>query len=173
MDRTGWILGLVVASLLAGCASQTIQSEELYQDEPNFRISEDIKIDDTAKNRQVLDVVARYREAMVQKDFGTLRNLVADSYYDNSGTTDTTEDDYGADRLPKIYEHIAQYGEDISYEMTIQDIRFDRGRAFVRYQYRFAYRSTVGKKPTWDAAEDVNELELIEQEGRWRIASGL
>jgi ketosteroid isomerase-like protein len=173
MTSARWLACSLAVTLFAGCASQSIKSEELYKNDPGFQISKDVEIDDTAKNRQVLDVVARYRKALVQKDFGALKRLVADDYYTNSGTTDTTEDDYGAERLPKIYEHIAKYGQDITYNITIQNLNFERNRAFVRYEFEFSYRSTVGDKPTWDAAQDVNEVELIQKDDGWRIISGL
>lgn len=173
MTTARWFACTLALIAFAGCASQSIKGEELYEDDSGFRIGDNVQIDDTARNRQVLDIVARYRQALVQKDFGSLRRLVADDYYDNSGTTDTTEDDYGAERLPEIYEHIAKYGKDITYDITIRDLRFDRAKAFVRYEYQFSYRSTVGEKPSWDAAEDVNEIELIQKEDGWRIVSGL
>jgi len=170
-----WVIVLVSASVLSSgaCASQTIRDEELYDEQKGFRIADEAEISDNEKNRKVLNVVARYQRALTNKDFGTLRSLIAADYYDNSGTTDTTEDDYGADRLPEIYELMAQHAEEIKYDITIQRVHYERRRALVEYEYEYSYKFEVDDKPSWDAGFDVNQLELVSADGGWKIVSGL
>lgn len=165
----GWLLVLSAG----GCASQTIKKQGLYEDQSGFRVAEDAEIPDNTKNREVLNVVAQYQRAMTNKDFGTLKRLVAEEYYENSGTTDTTEDDYGSEKLPKVYELMANHAEEIKYDITVKRVRFRRDRALVEYEYEYSYKFSVDDKPNWDAGVDVNQLELVSEDGSWKIVSGL
>lgn len=164
---------LVAVFLAGGCASQVIKNNEIYEDQKGFRIAEDAEIPDNTKNRKVLDVVAAYQRAVATKDFGTLKRLVSEDYYENAGTTNTTEDDYGNKRLPEIFELMANHAEEINYTVVIKRIQYQRDRALVDYEYKYAYKYEVGEKPTWDAGVEVNRLELVPADGRWRITSGL
>lgn len=171
----GGALALVVLFSVVGigCASQTIRGDELYKDDPNFRIDEEAKIEDTTRNRKVLDVVAQYRKAVTTKDFGTLKRLVSEEYYDNGGTTDTTEDDYGFERLEEVWELMANHAEEIKYTITIKDVSYQHSRAQISYEYRFAYKYKLEDKPTWDAGVEVNQIQMVKKDDRWRIISGL
>jgi hypothetical protein len=165
---------MLLALFLVGCASQTIKNDELYQDRPGFRLSEEAEIRDNTKNRQVLDVVAQYQNAVTNKDFAALKRIVSEDYYSNSGTTDTTEDDYGNEQLGDTFEMMANYADEIRYKVKVQSISYKNDRAMVEYEYEYAYKFQVGDKPSWDAGVDMNELELVpEDDGDWKIASGL
>jgi len=170
-----WIIGLGWLLVLSGggCASATINKQELYEDQQGFRVAEDAEIQDSKKNREVLNVVAQYQRAMTDKDFGTLKRLVADKYYENAGTTDTTEDDYGTEELPGVYELMANHAEAIKYDITVKRLRHQRDRALVEYEFEYSYKFEVDEKPNWDAGVDVNQLELVSENGRWKIVSGL
>jgi hypothetical protein len=169
---TGMLLGLV-AVLSVGCAGNHIRADDIYADDPGFQIDEDAEIVDTTEHRQVLDVLAHYRRAVITKNFGALKRLVAPDYYENAGTTDTTSDDYGADDLPEVFELMAQGAEEIKYNVLVQSVEVRKDRAVVEYQFDYAFQYKVGEEEAWDAGVDVNRLELIQQDGRWRIIAGL
>lgn len=178
MDRkkfTGHALVLGWAMLLlgVGCADHLIQGEELYDKDPGFRIGEEAQIEDNTQNRKVLDVLAQYRKAVVAKDFGTLKRLVSEDYYDNGGTTDTTEDDYGWEKLSEVFELMANHAEEIKYKVVVKDLKYENERAMVTYEYEYAYKYDLGPKPSWDAGVEVNQVEMIKHKDRWRITSGL
>jgi hypothetical protein len=166
---------LLAAHLLvaSGCVSQYIQSEELYADERGFRIDEDARIPDTTENRKILDVLAKYREALIQKDVGTIRRLVSEDYYDNAGSTDTTRDDYGHDELPQTYEMVAQHAKNIQYNVTVKELEVEDNRARLTYEYNYAYQIEMGDQSEWDAGLEVDRLELVRQGDSWKIAAGL
>lgn len=173
-SRAIGISTMLLALFLVGCASQTIKNDELYKDRPGFRLAKDAEIRDNTKNRQVLDVVAQYQNAVTNKDFAALKRIVSEDYYSNSGTTDTTEDDYGREQLGDTYEMMANYAEEIRYKVKVQSISYENNRALVEYEYEYAYKYQVGDKPSWDAGADMNELELVaDKDGGWKIASGL
>ena len=167
-----FVVGLTAFSGVA-CGGEYIRSEELYAEDPGFEIDKEAEIPDTTANRQVLDVLAHYRQAVVKKDFGTLKRLISEYYYSNATTTDTTTDDYGAETLTEIFEMIAQRADEIRYDVLVKDVDVQKDRAFVDYQLTYAYKYEVGDKITWDADVDVNRLELIQENGKWRIVGGL
>lgn len=163
----------VVAAGTTGCGDQFIRADELYQNDPGFNISEDAEIPDTTRSRQALDVLAQYRQAVVQKDFGALNRLIAEDYYDNAGTTDTTQDDYDAERLSQVFEMMAQHTESITYKVLVKNVELEKDRAFVDYEYEYAYQYKFGDDVKWDAGVEVNRLELTERGDGWKIVSGL
>lgn len=164
---------VAVGFVSTACGDAYVQDDDLYADDPGFRIAEDAEIRDTTANREVLDILAQYRQAVVKKDFGALKRLVAAGYYDNAGTTDTTEDDYDAQELSTLYEMMARHAQSIKYNVLVKDLEVDQNRAWVDYEYEYAYEYDVGDDVAWDAGVDVNRLELESQDGRWRIVSGL
>ncbi|MGM0556513.1 MAG: hypothetical protein ACQEVA_09075 [Myxococcota bacterium] len=165
---------LTVAALsIAGCGDQYIQDDEIYQNDPGFRIAEEAQIPDTTEARQALDVLARYRQAVVQKDFGALNRLISPDYYDNAGTTDTTKDDYDAERLSEVFEMMAEHTESISYEVMVKSVDLRKDRAFVDYEYEYSYQYKFGDDVKWDAGVEVNRLELVDKGNGYKIVSGL
>lgn len=167
------LLLFLVAGALTACGPTYLRTESHYADERGFTIDEEAQIADTVEHRQVLDVLVQYRSAIVRKDVGSLKRLVSDEYYENSGTTNTTSDDYGAEALPEVYEMMAQNADNIRYEVKVKDLVVDGTRAYVDYEYEYAYKFDIGEQPSWDAGIDVNRLELLEDDGEWKIISGL
>lgn len=174
MRRLVMILVLSTGVLAGiGCNSDYIRDDEIYSDDPDFRIDEDSEIEDSLENRQVLDVLANYRKAVVSKDFGSLKRLISEQYYDNAGTTNTTEDDYSADQLAELFEMMAQGASEIRYDVLVRDVEVKGQRAAVDYKFDYAYQYVVADDSSWDVGVDVNRLELAFEDGQWRIISGL
>lgn len=165
------LVGFVLTSI--GCATNQVRSGDMYPDEPHFDISDDADIEDTPEVRDVIDVLYQYREAMITKDFGALNRLVSRDYYDNAGTTHTTDDDYGYDELADVFELMAEYARDVQYEVLIKDVVVDDYHAHIDYEFEYAYQYRVADQTTWDAGVDVNRLELQLEDDRWRIISGM
>lgn len=166
---------VISTGLLAGvgCGSDFIRDDQIYKDDPDFRIDEDSEIEDTLENREALDVLATYRKAVVAKDFGTLKRLISPNYYDNAGTTDTTEDDYSAEDLGEIFELMAQGAREIRYDVMVSAVDIKGDRATVDYKFEYAYQYVSADDSSWDVGVDVNRLELVKENGRWLIISGL
>jgi membrane carboxypeptidase/penicillin-binding protein len=166
---------IALAFGLSACASGYLNTEDLgLQDDRDFAIDAESKIEDTDDSRKVVRVVADYRSALVRKDFGALRKMIDDEYYDNGATTSTTRDDYGKEQLvSEVFEMVAQHAEAIQYRVTVKDVRVNDDRATVDYEFRYAYQYRVGEELTWDAGVDVNRLEMSRKDGAWKIISGL
>lgn len=160
--------------LTTACGPDYLQDDEdPYKDHKGFRIDQEAEIKDTVEHRQVMDVLLQYRQAMVNKDIGTIKRLVSENYYENAGTTNTTQDDYGAEQLEQLYELVSQHAEDVKYDVTVKAMNVDGDRASVDYEFDFAYHYKVGDKVAWDAGVEVNRLEMESSDGEWKIVSGL
>ena len=164
---------LFVVSTSLACSGRYLKTKNHYPDEVGFAIDDEAEIADTTQNRQVIDVLLQYRQALVKKDVGTLKRLISARYYENGGTTDTTRDDYGHEQLPDVFELMAQHTDQIRYDVTLKRVQVKRNTAFLDYEFRYAYEYKVGESPTWDAGLDVNRLELESEDGEWKIVSGL
>lgn len=164
---------VVAAMTLTACGSEFINDDTLYTDDMDFSIDGESRILDTVESREVLDVLAKYRVAIVKKDFGTLNRLVSADYYDNASTTDTTRDDYGREGLSETFELMAQHAESIQYKLTVKGLEIDRGLAHVDYEYSYAYQYRVGDEVAWDSGTDVNRVQFKQVEGEWKIIAGL
>ena len=166
------ILALAAMTLTA-CGSEFITDDTLYTEDLDFAIDEESRILDTVESREVLDVLAKYRVAVVKKDFGALNRLVSDDYYDNASTTNTTRDDYGREGLSETFELMAQHADSIQYKVTVKGVEIERGLAHIDYEYTYAYQFKVGDEVAWDSGTDVNRVELKRVEGEWKIVAGL
>ena len=158
---------------LVGCGPDLIRSESHFQSEQDFGIDEEAEIANTTEHLSLLQALVDYRKALVSKDFGALKQMISARYYENGGTTDTTQDDYDHRSLADVFELIAQHSNRIKMEITVKGVEQKGLRGHVDYEYRYAYEFEVGDKTTWDAGIELNRLEFVTEDGEWKIISGL
>ncbi len=165
------LIGLTLC--LGGCGSDYLRDDNFYTQDTDFTIDREALIADTDTHRAILDVLAQYRTALVRKDFGSLNRIIAEDYYDNGSTTDTTRDDYGYKEMAEIFELLAQRAETIRYRIIVKQLSVENLTAHVDYEYKYAYQYRTGNELTWDAGVEVNRVELQQRDGAWKIVSGL
>lgn len=158
---------------LSACGPDYLKDDNYKANDVDFRIDEEAQIEDTKEHREILEMLASYRIAVVKKDFGALNSMVSKSYYDNAATTNTTKDDYGHDQLKNVFELMAAHTSSIQYRMTVKQMEVEPMEAHVDYEYRYTYQYTVGDEVSWDAGVEVNRLDLKKIKGEWKIISGL
>lgn len=175
MQWVRYVLCAMLAAGLAstGCVTSGLQTDDVYPDATHFQIGDDTAIDDEPEVREVIDVLYQYREALVNKDFGTLNRLASEHYYENTGTTHTTEDDYGHDELETVFGALAEYAQQIQYHVVVQDVVVDDNQAHIDYEFEYAYQYDIADKEAWDAGVDVNRIELHREGDVWRITAGM
>ncbi len=150
---------VLLALLLSGCG-------------PNY--IGDTEIEDTPENREVLTMVEDYRRAIETRDIGTLQQLVSRRYYENASTTDVDEDDYGRDEvLVSVLPMLAESVQKVFYKVRVTSIAIRKEHALVDFEYVLKFRFLDGTKSQWALKSDVNQLELVREEGSWRILSGM
>ena len=144
--------------LLTACATPKIQGTQL---------------DDTPQNREIVQVVERYRAAVESRDAGTLKSLASKHYYENASTTHTSEDDWGTPELQEVLERFKDHVKAVNYEIAIKGVHVVGNRADVDYEHTWAFQYTDGDRDAWTRKSDTNRLELIKEASGWRILSGM
>ncbi|UJR79124.1 SnoaL-like domain-containing protein [Sandaracinus amylolyticus] len=152
---------LALMSLLAvassGCAARMIPNTD---------------VEDTDDNREVVEFVEQYRHAMEARNPGQILRLVSESYYDDNGTPTTEDDiDYGL-----LQERVARLAEDVievRYEMRYRRVTFRSDRVVVDFTYTGRFKVQTAEGERWARRLADNRLELVRENGEYRIVSGL
>jgi hypothetical protein len=142
----------------AGCARDVIPNTD---------------VEDTAENREVLEFVELYRNALIERDVGALLRLVDPSYFDDNGTP-VPRDDIDYDRLRERVGTWPQHLADVRYEIKYRRVTYtESNRVLVDYTYsgRFKIIDPAGER--WARRLADNRLVLARVEGEYRIVSGL
>ena len=150
-----------VAGLLAlgGCAGQRMI--------PNTTIL------DTKLNREILQVVDEYREAMVQKNAAKILMLAHPSYQDNSGTPEP-EDDVDYQGLPKLLKGRFTLADRVRYSVQFQRLSLQGQVVQIDtwIDATFVYRQP-NQLPRYKRISDYHRYRLLREDGKWRFVSGL
>ena len=132
------------------------------------------EIEDTPENREILDAVESYRRSVETRDIATLQELVSRRYYENASTTDIDTDDYGRDEvLVSVLPMLAESVQKVFYQVRVMGIHLRDEQARVDFEYVLKFRYVDGAKSQWGLKSDVNQLEMVREEGSWRILSGM
>jgi hypothetical protein len=143
--------------LLTGCAGELIPNTD---------------VPDTAQNRDVIQFVERYRHAVEARDIAAVLTLVSEQYLDDNGTITTEDDrDYG-----RLREQIAGWNGrllDVRYEMRYRRVTYRPNRILVDFTYTGSYKITTPEGDRWSRRLADNRLELVEEDGEYRIVAGM
>lgn len=161
--RTPILLRLGVAALalltLSGCGSKYIEGTD---------------IEDTKRNRELLRVVETYRRAVETRDIEILQGLLSSRYYENASTTGIDSDDYGPDEmLVNVLPMLAENVDTVFYQVKVTQIRGKGAAAAVDYEFVLKFRFSDGVETRWALKSDVNQLELSQEHGAWKIVAGM
>ncbi|MBN1947252.1 MAG: hypothetical protein JW797_16395 [Bradymonadales bacterium] len=161
--------GVVLLSLvlldLTGCGPALIDD--------SLVVAEDAKVEDNEVNREIITLVEEYRRALEDKDLATLRRLVSSNYYENGGTNDTADDDYGYDGLANVLEMYSQNIRQLHLSVQVKqiEVRGNRANVYMDFAYNMLY--VVDGQERWQVDRNLNRLELIREGDRWRVLAGL
>jgi phage gp29-like protein len=132
------------------------------------------QIPNTSENREIVQVVEKYRQAIENRDIKALKSLVSRKYYENASTTSDDSDDYGYAQLEeKILPLLKDNIKNVQYVITLKKIEVKDEKAFADYEYNSKFFYVEGGKEQWSAKNDFNRLEFIKEDGVWRILRGL
>jgi hypothetical protein len=154
------ILGLIAVVMLSvACGPSYIKGTEIL---------------DTPENQEILDLVENYRMAIEGRDATMLAQVVSRSYFENASTTNITDDDYGYEQLLKeVLPVLRDNIKKVIYKVTVDEIkaRGKQARVFVSFELTCQY--VEGGVEGWSTAKDRNRIDLVVEDGRWKISSGL
>jgi len=130
-------------------------------------------VEDTDFNRQVVDFCEDYRHAVERRNVGMLLKLADVKYYEDGGSTDTSDDlDYAG--LKAYLEGKFKDVKSIRYEVRYRDV--SRGRneeVFVDYTYSASYKIPTPKGDVWRRRVADNRLELRPEGNGYKILAGM
>ncbi len=154
------ILGLVAVLMLSvACGPSYIKGTE---------------ITDTPENREIVDLVENYRLAIEGRDATMLAQIVARSYFENASTTSVTEDDYGYEQLLKeVLPVLRDNIKKVIYKVAVEKVQKKGTQASVFVNWELTCQYVEGGVEGWSTAKDRNRIDLVMEDGRWKIASGL
>ena len=156
-----WLLLLVTAGLLVGCASQVAYINGTT-------------VEDNERNRNIIKTIEQYRVAVEKKDIATLVSLASKNYWDDSGTP-TGSDDFGYDGLREILQNRFKRADAIRYTMKYMKVKpLSANRAAVDVMLDATYTiNTEHGTPQRLDFRDQNEMVLEWDGKRWLFLSGM
>jgi hypothetical protein len=157
------VLAILALSLTAACGPTLLRGPH---------IAKDAEIWDTPENRDLLEVVERYRQAMERRDIAGLLSLASPNYYEQAGTSGT-EDDYGFDGLSKILQQRLGKLKTLRLKLVIYRISIDGDRAEVDYTYHGRFQVQGAKRALWSQKSWEARMRMERVGGRWLILSGM
>lgn len=159
-----WILTALAFALLSACSGQWINSPV---------VSSEAKIRNNEDNRAITAVILELTEAIEANELTRIQDMVSRDYYENGGTTDTTDDDYGQATLMDVLALTQEHVRDMRVEVLIREIVVEEDRADVLMEFGWTMLYEVNEESRWATERDVNRVQLQREEGQWLIVSGL
>lgn len=133
------------------------------------------RVEDTAENRAILQVVEQYRRAMDDKDVQRILELTTDDFFEDPGTPGDPSDDYDKIGLRTRLEATFAKVEEQRLRIDVRKIQIvdDGKRAFVEYRYDLRYRLNLPNASEWRDATDLSRISMKRQDGDWKITGGI
>ncbi|HEY3355328.1 MAG TPA: hypothetical protein VGQ83_18915 [Polyangia bacterium] len=142
---------------------------------------------DTPQNRELVQVVERYRMAMERKDAVALLSMASPDYFEDSGTPGA-DDDYGYDGLRAVLQRRLSQIETLRYSMQYMHIevknascgsRMDPNQkkpcmlALVDVYIDGSFQIRTPQGDRWDRKQDPHRFELVHDGQRWLFRRGM
>jgi len=151
------ILALVAAGALAACSHNVIPGTNV-PDEP--------------QNRAVLEVLARYKQAMEARDANALLDLAAPGYFDKGDPSRPRE----PHDLPGLRKQVPKDFSDVKalkLDIDIRNVKVDGNQAQVDYFAVLRYAVQVPNGEKWLTESDDARMKFVKVGGSWKISAGL
>jgi hypothetical protein len=148
---------LLALAALVACAHATI---------PGTNVPDD------PENRAVLEVLARYKQAMENRDPDGLLSLAAPEYFDRGSAIRSTEPrDFEGLRktLPKDFTGVRTLKLDIE----IRNLKIQGDQAQVDYFGVMRYALAVPNGEKWFSESDDQRMKFVRIGNEWKISSGM
>ncbi len=143
-----WAFALMFLPLVAllGCHTQLIPNTD---------------VEDTDRNRQVIDFCEQYRKAVEHRNVNYLLKIAHPDYYEDGGNVDSSDD---LDRTGLEAYLNDRFGDAKSIRYEIRYRRVGKGRndtLYVDYTYSASYQIASSKGDMWRRVVEDNRLELV------------
>lgn len=129
-------------------------------------------VPDSIANREAVDFVEQYRHAVESREPAAILRLVSTEYFDDNGTPNSDDDiDYGTlqERLTAFSTSVL----DVRYEMRYRRVEIYPHRTYVDVTYTSSFKLRTPDGDRWGRRVNDNRIELVREDGEFRIVSGL
>ena len=134
------------------------------------------KVPDTKSNRELLEVVERYRHAMEDRDATTLLSLAHPNYYEDSGTP-KGDDDYGYDGLKTVLTNQLKRVKSMRYEIEYRTIKVTGSdqskKAEVEVFLDGSFELAADAGDRYRRVNDYHHFVLEQKGDEWKFLSGM
>ena len=130
------------------------------------------KVTDTKENREIVEVLERYRRAMEERDPVTLLALAHPNYYEDSATP-KGEDDYGYEGLKNVLRTRIPACRTLRYNIEYRKIEIQGSHAQVDIRYDASYQLATDMGDRWERKQNDKRIELENDGHRWLIIAGM
>lgn len=154
----GWLFAALCAATLGACEPTLI---------PNTRV------EDTHENREVVDFIERYRQAVEARNTPALLAMASRNYFDDMGTPAGNDDiDYEALEagLARMREEVIGARYQISYRAVTY---VPDQRVLVDMVYTGWYRVNTAEGPQWKRRLEPHRIVLAREDRGYKIMSGM
>jgi len=147
----------LLLSLLAGCAHSTIG---------------DTEIKDTKENREILQVVREYRDALQSLDADAVLDLISPAYYESNANS-SDDDDYDYRELAKTLHENFSRTRRIRVDVRVDMVEVDEDQAYAEVFYEIRAQNDYPSGLKWETRADRTRLRFRREDGRWLLTAGL
>lgn len=156
--RSLWLLCLLAAAWVGGCARHYIANTDV--EENDF-------------NRRVIEFCEEYRHAVEGHNVGLLLKFAHPRYYEDGATVDTSDDlDYAGLRM--YLDDKFRKTKAIRYEVRYRNVqRAENGNVLVDFTFSASYKVPMPDGDVWRRRVADNRLELVAAGDQFRILSGM
>ncbi len=138
------------------------------------------EIPDTDTNREILEVLERYRMAFVARDAATVLSLAHPTYHDEAGTDDPSDDVVYEELGPLLRRRLTQI-DSIRFTIDYIDIQGagDRATVHVWIDASFKFKPVLDTEgepreaPRYARKQDHARFEMVYDNETWLITSGI
>jgi hypothetical protein len=156
--RLAQIAFALCMAALAGCAHETI---------PNTHVP------DTSENREIIDFVEKYREAVENRDIAVLLRMTSPLYFDDMGTPGG-QDDVDYDTLKAALVRMRKEVLGARYQISYRAINFvPNDRVLVDLLYTGWFKLDTPEGPQWRRRLEPHRIVLDRDDGKLLIMSGM
>jgi len=153
------LLAIAFAGLLAACGPALIEGTN---------------VPDTQENRELLDVLDRYRQALEARDAQALADIVSPRYFENASSTSDAKDDYGfVELIQKVLPVLQDNVVEVQYKIKVDRIDAKGRQASIYYEWEMTFKYIEGGLEGWSTAKDKNRMDLALEGDSWKILAGL
>lgn len=130
-------------------------------------------VEDSAPNRRIIEFCEEYRKAVERRNIGSLLALADQSYYEDGGNVDASDDiDYAG--LREFLETKFRTTRAIRYEIRYRRIEeTPKKTIWVDFTFSASYKIPTDEGEVWRRQVADNRIELVPFEDTYRIIAGM